>query len=172
MRATTGMAAAMIGAGFLSACTPALLAPDDRKQMCAVRVDEMFGSPVFAPNPLSSPAGAVVGAAAGTLWALPYIVGPQPIILFPLGAVAGATAGAVCAAASRSHPDADVKLQTIFAAAAPGSLKRAMEAELNAPRAECARAPADPAMAVLPDTIVEVRKVEITTGCLFGKMEY
>jgi hypothetical protein len=71
-------------------------------------------------------------------------VGPQPIILFPLGAVAGATAGAVCAAASLSHPYAEVKLQTIFTGAAPeqataeveralGKIGQRMAAELLSP---------------------------------------
>ena len=166
------LAVALLPVCLLSACTPALLAPDERQQVCAVRVDEMFGSPVVAPNPLSNPAGAVVGAAGGMVGALPYSVGPQAIILVPLGAVVGATAGAVCAAASLNYPDAEVKVQTVLAAAAPGSLKRAMEADLNAPRAGCARPPADPATAIVPDTIVEVRKVEVTLGCLFGKQEY
>ena len=40
----------MLPAVLLSGCTPALLVPDDREQVCEVRVDETFGSPVFHPN--------------------------------------------------------------------------------------------------------------------------
>ncbi len=70
---------ALLPVCLLSACATALLAPDERKQVCAVRVDDKFGSPVFHANPLSNPAGAVVGAGAGALAG----IGPGMIIRRP-----------------------------------------------------------------------------------------
>lgn len=153
---------------ILSACATALLAPDDRKQVCEVRVDELFGSPLLVPNPLSNPAGALVGAGAGAVAG----IGPGMIFVVPIGAVVGAAYGAACGAASLGHPDAEANFQKILQSAEAGRLKRAMEAEVNAPRAGCVRSPADPPAPVGPDTVIEVRKLEVTFGCLFGNQEY
>jgi hypothetical protein len=160
--------AMMVVAVLLSACTPALLAPDERKQMCTVRVDDKFGTPAFHANPLSNPAGAVVGAGAGALAG----IGPGAIFVVPIGAAVGAAYGAACGAASLGFPAADADFQAILRSADAGSLKRALEAQLNAPRDGCARPAADAAGAMAPDTIVEIRSVVVTMGCLFGHHEY
>ncbi len=165
------LAVALLPVCVLSACATALLAPDDRKQVCEVRVDETFGSPVFHPNPASIPTGAAVGAAEGALQGL-WAGGYGAIVGIPLGAAIGGLYGAACSAASVSHPDAEANFQRILQAAEAGSLKRSMEAELNVPRAGCVKPALDPPATVEPDTIVEVRKVDVTMGCLFGKQEY
>jgi hypothetical protein len=145
-----------------------LLAPDERRQMCTVRVDDKFGSPVFEANPLSSPAGAAVGAGAGALAG----IGPGAIFMVPIGAAVGAAYGAACGAASLGFPSADADFQAILRSADAGSLKRALEAQLNAPRDVCARPAADASRAIAPDAIVEIRSVGVTMGCLFGQQEY
>jgi hypothetical protein len=165
------LAVALLPVCILSACATALLAPDDCKQVCEVRVDETFGAPVFHPNPASLPTGAAVGAAEGALRGL-WTGGYGAIIGIPVGAAIGGLYGAACSAASASHPDAEANFQRILQAAEAGSLKRAMEAEFNVPRAGCVKPASDPPATVEPDTIVEVRKVDVTMGCLFGKQEY
>ena len=160
--------AMMVVAVLLSGCAPALLAPDERRQMCTVRVDDKFGSPVFHANPLSNPAGAAVGAGVGALAG----IGPGMVFIVPIGAAVGAAYGAACGAASLGFPNAEEDFQAILRSAHAGSLKRALEAELNAPRAGCARPPAESAGAVAPDAIVEIRSVGVTMGCLFGQQEY
>jgi len=47
MNTGSKLAFALLPVCVLSACTPALLAPDERKQMCTVRVDDKSGSPAF-----------------------------------------------------------------------------------------------------------------------------
>jgi hypothetical protein len=163
------LAVAFLPVCILSACATALLALDERKQVCEVRVDETFGAPVYHPNPLSSLVGVAVGAGGG---ALRGVGTGYPFVGIPLGAAIGGLYGAACSAASASHPDAEANFQKILQAAEAGSLKRAMEAELNVPRAGCVRPASDPPATVEPDTIVEVRKVDVTMGCLFGKQEY
>jgi hypothetical protein len=90
-------------------CTPAVLRPNDRWDVCQVAVDEKFGSSVFQPNPLRDPAGMAKGAAGGAL-ARPLVVPPVGIIAF---AVLGAAAGAACDAASLRHPDAEANFEKI-----------------------------------------------------------
>lgn len=162
------LALAWLPVCLLSACAPALLAPDERKQMCTVRVEDKFGSPVFHANPLSNPAGAVVGAGAGALAG----IGPGMIFAVPIGAAVGAAYGAACGTASLGFPNADADFQAILRSADAGSLKRALVAALNAPHDGCARPSADASEAMAPDTIVEIRSVGVTMGCLFGQQEY
>lgn len=162
------LAVALLPVCLLSACATALLAPDERKQVCAVRVDDKFGSPVSHANPLSNPAGAAVGAGAGALAG----IGPGMIFAVPIGAAVGAAYGAACGAASLGFPNADADFQAILRSADAGSLKRALELALNAPRDGCTRPAADAAGAMAPDTIVEIHSVDVTMGCLFGQQEY
>jgi len=152
-------------------CTPTLLAPDDRGRVCQVTVDDQFASPVFHANPLSNAQGGLVGAAGG---ALQGMVGDPLawIVTVPLGAVIGGIGGAACAAASQSHPDADADFEKILKAADAGYLKRALQADLNAPRAECSRAQVGVSAATAPDTVVEIQTVAVSMACVFGPQEY
>jgi hypothetical protein len=80
-----------------------------------------------------------------------------------------AAGGAACGVAASSRPDAEADFQRLLTAASPGVLKRAMEAELNAPRSGCERSQAD---AAGPDTVVELESVAVGMGCALGRQEY
>jgi len=156
----------------LCGCTPTLLAPDERGHVCQVTVDDRSASPVFHANPLSNAQGGLVGAAGGAVQGL---TAPNPlawIVTVPLGAVIGGIGGTACAAASQSHPDADAEFEKILKAADAGYLKRAMQAELNAPRAECSRAQVGVSAAAAPDTVVEIQTIGFRMACVFGQQEY
>jgi hypothetical protein len=171
MAARTTLITALTAVGLLSGCTFGLLAPEDRRHVCRVEVVEQYEFPVLRASPLSHPAsGVAAGAAGGALAGLMYGIGPQFVVTVPLGAVIGATGGAVCGAAALSHPDAEAEFQQMLEAAGPGVLKRAMEADLNAPRAGCERVQADATAG--PDTIVELERADVDMGCALGRQEY
>ena len=170
MRVSPTIATAALTIGLVGACAPPLLAPDDRNRVCQVAVYEKFGSPVFHPNPLSSPAGGLAGAAGGALSGIAAVPNVYAwIITVPLGAAIGAVGGTACAAASQSHPNAEADFEKILKAVDAGTLTRALEADLNEPRAGCAPAQASTSAARLPDTIIEIENVDVTMGCVFGK---
>lgn len=174
-------AAVLATTGALAGCANWMLATDDRKLMCRVAVEEKFDAPEFQRHPLSGPTGAVTGAAvgaaegaaqglvAGAMQGLVAGAGIGAIIFAPVGAVMGL----MCASAAAAHPTADADFQRIAAAAEAGRLKRSLETQLNAPRAQCAGAGTDPpAKAASPDGIVTIDKLTFGMGCLTGKMGY
>jgi hypothetical protein len=163
-------ATAVLTSGVLAGCAYPLLAPDDRKNFCDVVVEEQFGSPEFHPNIYSSAAGALVGAGEGARVGAGggYIA----IITVPIGALIGAAAGATCAAAGLSHPDADAEFERFLLAADASVLKRALETDLKAPRAECGPARTDVSGIAMPDAVVAIEKVDFQMGCLLGQQEY
>jgi hypothetical protein len=165
---TVVTAAAM--SGLLAACAAPLLAPDDVKNFCHVAVKEKFGSPTFHANVFSSTAGGLAGAGAGALAGLQG--GMAAIFTVPLGAVIGAAGGTACAAAGLNHPNADADFEKLLHAADASSLKRAMEADLNAPRAECSHARREGSATTEPDSIIEIEKIDAGMKCLFGQQEY
>lgn len=162
-------AAAM--SGVLAGCAYPLLAPDDRKSFCHVVVEEPLGPPEFLPNVHSSATGALVGLGEGAragAGAGPYAA----ILAIPIGALIGAAAGTACAAAGLSHPNADTDFARFLDAADASALTRALQAEVNAPRAECTRFRSDVPGITTPDAIVVIEKVEVQMGCLMGRQEY
>ena len=161
--------AALGVASVLAGCANWMLAPDDRKLLCRVEVDERFGAAEFRPHPLSNPGGAATGAAGGALQGAIIGAGVGAIVYAPIGAVVGA----MCAAAAAAHPTADADFQRILRAADAGHLKRSLEAALNAPRAECPAAGAAPqAGAVPPGAVVALDKLVVGMECLTGKQAY
>jgi len=163
-------AATLLALGFLSACASPLLAPDDRGHVCQVAVDEKFGSNIFHPNPLRNPAGVAGGAAAGALAGL--IGGPMLFIAVPAFATMGAVAGAACGAASLIHPDAEADFERILKAADSGSLKRALQVDLSAPRAGCGRWQLDDSAAAAPDTVIEIESIQVGMNCVSEEQDY
>jgi hypothetical protein len=168
MKSWVPFAAAM--SGLVAACAAPLLGPDDGKSICRVAVEEKFESPSFHANVLSSSAGGLVGAGGGALLGLQGGVGA--IFTVPIGAVIGAAGGTVCAAAGLSHPNADADFEKFLHAADASSLKRALEADLTAPRAECSHARMDGSATAEPDFIIEIEKIDAGMKCLFGQQEY
>lgn len=179
--ARLGTAGAIVGF-LLSACASTTISPEDRKLVCRASVEGPFGAPVVQPHPLSNPAGAAGGAGAGALegaatgaisGAMQGIgaalgVGAGMIVYLPLGLVAGA----LCAAGSLQHPTASADFERILRAADMGVLTRALEAELNAPRSECAHAATDDSVKAAPDAVVHIENITATMGCLYGSQEY
>ena len=174
-------AAALAMTSALAGCANRMLAPDDRKLLCRVAVEEKFDVPEFQLHPLSAPTGAVTGAAvgaaegavqglvAGAMQGFVAGAGIGAIIFAPVGAVMGL----MCASAAAAHPTADADFQRIVAAAEAGRLKRSLEAQLNAPRAPCPGPETDPsAKAAPPDGIVTIEKLTFGMDCLTGKMGY
>jgi hypothetical protein len=160
------VAAVTAVAFLLTACAVPLLAPEDRKQVCEVAVVEKFAAPVFHANVLAGPAGGLAGAGGGALQGL--IGGfPGAIVTVPLGALIGGVAGTTCAAAGMSHPDAETDFGTFLRAANASALKLALEAEMNAPRAECSRP-----RTTSPDAAIEIEKLAAGMGCAFGQHSY
>jgi hypothetical protein len=173
MHVSPTIATVVMTIGLLAACASPLLAPDDRKNVCQVAVDRKFGSPVVHTNPYSSPAGGLTGAAGGALAGLvAFPPSPMWFLMVPVGAVYGATRGAACAAASQSHPNAEADFEKFLKAADASKLTRTLEADLNAPREGCAAAQAGASAAPVPDTIIEIEKVDVGMGCAIGKQEY
>lgn len=170
MKSWVPFATAAVLSGLLAACAAPLLAPDDRKNVCHVAVEEKFGSPTFHANVFSGSAGGLAGAGAGALYGLQGGVGA--IFTVPLGAVIGAAGGTACAAAGLNHPNADADFEKFLHAADASSLKRALEADLNAPRAECGPARSDGSATAEPDSIIEIEKIDAGMKCLFGQQEY
>jgi len=171
MRSWVPFATAAVMSGVLAGCAYPLLAPDDRKNFCDVVVEEQFGSPEFHPNVYSSASGALAGVGEGAragAGAGPYAA----ILAVPIGALIGAAAGTACAAAGLSHPDADADFERFLLAADASVLKRALEADLKAPRAECRPARTDVSGIAMPDAVVAIEKVEFQMGCLLGRQEY
>ena len=175
------VAAAAAMAGLLAGCANWMLAPDDRKLLCRATVEEKFDAPAFQQNPLSAPTGAVTGAAvgaaegavqglvAGAMQGLVAGSGIGAIIFAPVGAVIGV----MCASAAAAHPTADADFQRIVAAAGTALLKRSLEAQLNAPRAQCPGAGTDlSAQPAPPDSIVTIDKLTFGMDCLTGKLRY
>jgi outer membrane lipoprotein SlyB len=165
------LVAALLAVGFLSACAPAMLAPDDRKSVCQVAVEEKVDVPVLHANPLSNPAGGVVGAGAGAVAGLIY-GGMGAIIAVPLGAVIGAIRGTACGVASVSHPDAETVFDKILRTSDAGTLRRALQTDLNVPPAGCSSTKVDTSTAIAVDAVIEIEKVDVGMGCAFGKQEY
>jgi hypothetical protein len=101
-----------------------------------------------------------------------FPIPPSWIITVPVGVLYGATRGAACAAASESHPNAEADFEKILKAADASKLMRTLEADLNAPREGCAATQAGASVAPVPDTIIEIEKVDVRMGCAIGKQEY
>jgi hypothetical protein len=156
----------------LCGCSSVPMAPEDRRQICQVEVEYKFDSPVFHANPLSNAQGGLVGAAGGAVQGLAVPNALAWIVTVPLGAVIGGIGGTACAVASQSHPDADADFENILKAADAGYLKRALETDLNAPRADCRRAHVGVSATAPPDTIVEIQNISVGMGCVFGQQEY
>ena len=170
MRVSPTIAVVALTMGLVGACAPPLLAPDDRDHVCQVAVYEKFGSPVFHPNPLSSPTGGLAGAAGGALQGLVAVPNVYAwIITVPLGAVIGAVGGTACAVASQSHPNAEADFEKILKTADAGNLKRALETELNTPRAGCGQAQPDASAATVPDTVHRNRECRHRDGLCLRK---
>jgi len=160
----------LLAVGLLSACASPLLAPEDRGRVCQAAVDETFGSAIFRPNPFRNPAGVAGGAGVGALYGL--MGGPLSIITVPLFAALGAAGGAACGAASLSHPDAEAAFEKILRTVDTGSLKQALQADLNAPRAGCVPVKIDDSAGVAPDTVIEIEKLEVLMACGGEEQEY
>jgi hypothetical protein len=175
MQTRAKSAAALLAVGALSACTPMLLAPDDRGHVCRVSVDDQYGTPTFRKNPLADPAtGPVYGAASGVTWGVRG-AGPGAVAIVAVGVavVVGAMGGAACGAATLSHPNAEANFERLLHEAADsGSLKQALTADLDAPRPECARAGTSGSGTAEPDSVVQIENVSVEMACPFGRQEY
>jgi hypothetical protein len=102
---------------------------------------------------------------------LMYGLGPQAIVTVSIGALIGAVHGGVCYAASQSHPTADADFEKFLTAADASVLKRALEADLNAPQAQCSQARTHGSATARPETIVTIEKIAFGTGCAYGRQE-
>jgi hypothetical protein len=166
------MSAAAVLIGLLTGCARSLLTPDEQRQVCHVVVAEKFGSPVFKSNVLSNPAGGLAGAGIGALQGAGIAPNILAVFTAPIGAAIGAAGGGACAMASLSHPTADADFEALLRDADIGVLARTLEAEFNAPRAECSQIGANRATSSEPDGVIEIEKVRVGMGCMFGQMEY
>jgi hypothetical protein len=170
MRPFAAVASAMAAVGLLASCATPFLSSEDRKQVCSVEVHEKFGPPIVVANVLSNAAGGLVGAGGGALVGL--TAGYLAILGVPLGALIGAGHGAACAVASQMHPTAETDFERLLRTADASVLKRALEADVNAPRAECSTARAEGPSNAAADTVIDIEKVEAGMGCLYGQQEY
>jgi hypothetical protein len=159
------VAAVAAEAVLLAACARPLLAPADRNLVCEIGVADIAVAPVFHDNALAGPAGGLLGAAQGA--AQGSFGGMGAIITMPLGALIGAVGGSVCAAAGMNHPTAPADFEKLLHAADTGALKRALEAELNAARAECS-----PSRKAGPVATITIEKIDAGMGCPVGQLEY
>ena len=66
-----------------------------------------------------------------------------------------------------AHPNAETDFVRFLHAADAGALKRALEEEMNAPRAECR-----PPRTVGPDAFIEIEKLDAGMGCPIGQQTY
>ena len=170
MRRKAILPAVAVMIGLVTGCAVPLLTPDERKEACQFVVEWKFGSPDFKPNPLSNPVGGLAGAGLGAMQGLFY--GTGSIVAVPIGAVVGAFAGTACATAALTHPTADADFESLLRAAGVDALTSTLESELNAPRADCGQGLEGVALTRSPDTVIEIAKIAVSRGCLFGKMNY
>ena len=153
---------------LVTACAVPLLAPEDRRQVCSVVVGEISDPPNFHENVYAGSAGGLAGAGAGALQGLIYSGGfPGVIVTVPLGALIGAVGGTACAASGFSHPNAQADFERLLEAVDANALKRALESEMNAPRAECSRT-----RTTGPDATIEIEKLDAGMGCPFSQQQY
>jgi hypothetical protein len=158
---------------LLTACGVPLLVPDDRKLVCEVAIVEKFDAPSFHENVLAGPAGGLAGAGAGALQGLGYgMVGYAAIITVPIGALIGAVAGTTCAAAGLGHPNAETDFAEFLNAVDASAMKKALVAELKAPRAECSPTRDIGSSASAPDAVIDIEKIDAGMGCAFGQQQY
>jgi hypothetical protein len=160
----TGAAVAAV-AVLLTACARPLLAPADRNLVCEIGVADIAVAPAFHENALAGPTGGLLGAAQGA--ATGSFGGMGAIITMPLGALIGAVGGTLCASAGMSHPTAAADFEKLLHAADTGALKRTLEAELKAARADCS-----PLRTAGPVATVAIEKLDVGMGCPFGQQEY
>lgn len=165
-------AVSALALALLPGCATRSLSRSDREQVCRIDVEVKCSQATFVPNPLSTGAGAVVGAGGGAIAGLFSPFPPAALLLAPLGVLVGGGYGASCAAASLKHPSANADFEQILGAADFGLLKRSLEVELKAPRAECARAVVDSSASSKPDAVVEVVQVEAEMACLLDNQKY
>ena len=171
MRPLAATASAVITVCLFTACARGpLLAPDDRRQVCRFAVDEKFGAAAFHANIFSSSAGGLVGAGAGALGGLQG--GLLAIFTVPIGAAIGAVGGTACGVASLEHPTAEAEFEKFLHDADASALKRALEAALNSPRAECGQARMAGSATMDPDAVIEIEKLDVGMSCLLGQQEY
>jgi hypothetical protein len=163
MRAAGTAAAALLAMGLLSACTSALLTPEDRGRICRVAIQESPESLAFRANPLANPVGGpVIGTGVGLVTMFTPYFFVAPVI---------AVHGAACGAGSVIHPNAEADFQAIFRSAGRCVLGQALEAALRAPRAGCA--PASGGLsAAAPDTVIEIEGIDVESGCAYGDWDY
>ena len=154
--------AAVLALCVLSACAPPLLSSDERNAVCQVAVNDKLDAPTVRGNLLANPLGGpLIGILVGGL------------SLNPVGFMYAASYGTACGVTSLTHPNAERDFKALFLGAyGAGSMKRAIEDQLNAPRANCASAPAIAATAREPDTRIEIDSVAVEMGCAFGAQEY
>ena len=164
------LALALLPGCALTSLPPSSLPPWERAQLCRIEVDARLPQPVFIANPLSSESGVAAGAGRGAVQGL--LAGPGAIIFVPLMGIVGAGVGAACAEAASQYPSANADFERILGTADVGVLKRALELELAASRAECRPGTADTPADARPDAVVEIEKVEAGMACLSGKQEY
>jgi len=146
----------------LSACTPPLLSSDNRNVVCRVATNDKFQVPTVRGNLLANPVGGpLIGVLLGG------------ISLNPVNFLFVASYGTACGVTSLTHPNAEQDFRKLFLDAySAGSMQRAVEDELNAPRADCASARANAAAYGEPDTSIEIDSVAVEMGCAFGAQEY
>jgi hypothetical protein len=152
----------------ISACTPVLLGQGEHPTICRVGVEELFQAIDVQANPVANPArGSLVGAGSAALVALGLVT------LNPLVAIqgaAGAAAGLACGAAGAAHPNAEAEFREIVVMADRGALKRALEAALRSPGAECRNVPEG--ATAPPDTVIQIERVGLTMGCPMERETY
>lgn len=149
----------------LAACANPRIWPEDRARACRIQVDEKFDRAAFRPNSLSSGAGMLSGAGQGFVAGLGF--GYGAIIAAPIGLIVGAGYGTSCAVANARRPTADADFERLLQEADAHAMKRAIEAGLQAPRPECARASGEG-----HDAVVEIRHIEGGMACLHGRQEF
>jgi len=164
-------AVSALALALLPGCATQSLSTSDRAQVCRIDVEVKCSQATFVPNPLSTGAGALVGAGTGAIAGVSGFP-PAALLLAPLGVLFGGAYGANCAAASLKHPSANADFERILGAADFALLKRSLAVELNAPRAECARAVVDSDASSKPDAVVQVEQVEAQMDCLLDNQKY
>lgn len=168
MRSSVIAGTMLIALGAISACTPTLLDSGEREPTCRAVVEEQFEVVDIQANLVANPAGgSLVGAGSAALIAL-GIVALNPIAV--IQGAAGVAAGLGCGAAGAAHPNAETEFRQIVVTADRGALKRALEAELAAPRPACRNVPEG--ATALPDTVIQVESVVLTMGCPTGRQAY
>ena len=159
--------AVVIAAGLVAGCGRSFIVPHDRALLCRAEVIRQFPEPAFQPNPMSTPAGVPLGAAAGAVTALQ--AGYGGIFLLPFTTAIGLVGGSACAVAGAAHPSADADFQRALLAANPDILAQAIAQELDTPRA-CGTA-GHPG-AASSEVTVELLAVKAGMECLLGRHRY